>query len=81
MKIKKGNGTTEYGPGVSIELKKGEVAAAIVHWLHGQGVYVSGPKTVTVGGELCEKGHVYVDPSGFVMHKGKRWNGRGGRDG
>lgn len=67
MKIKHGNGSTEYGPGVNIHLSGDEVACAIDAWLVGQGVNISGPRTVTVNEELCEKGRVYVDPIGFVI--------------
>jgi hypothetical protein len=47
------------------------------------GAHVSGPRTITVNGELCEVGNIYVDPSGFVITpKGKKVSGRGanGRD-
>lgn len=71
MKIKPGKGTTQDGPGVSIELTGDEVAAAIEAWIAAQGVQVSGPRTVTVSGELCASGHVYADPSGFVITEGQ----------
>ncbi len=77
MNIKHGNGPTEYGPGVSIELTGAEVATAIDAWLVAHGVYVSGPRTVTVNGNLCESGHIYVDPSGFAIADGVRISGRG----
>ena len=67
MNIKYGNGTTQYGPGVSIELDGNEVATAIDAWLVAHCVHVSGPRTITVNGELCEAGHIFVDPSGFVI--------------
>ncbi len=79
MKIDHGSGTTEYGPGVLIELTGSEVATAIDAYLVAHGVAVSGPRTVTVNGELCESGSVYVDPSGFVIADGKRISGRGPR--
>lgn len=66
MEIGYGKGTTEYGPGVAIELTGDEVATAIAAYLVAHNVHVSGPRTITVNGELCEKGRVYVDPSGFV---------------
>ncbi len=77
MNIKYGNGTTEYGPGVSIELDGNEVATAIDAYLVSHNIYVSGPRTITVNGELCEDGHVYVDPSGFVVSDGREFSGRG----
>ena len=77
MKIKHGKGKTEYGPGVEIKLTGSEVATAIDAYLVAHGVYVSGSRTITVNGELCETGRVYVDPSGFVVTDGKRYTGRG----
>ncbi len=77
MEIKYGNGKTEYGPGVSIALTGDEVATAIGAYLVAHNVYVSGPRTVTVNGELCEDGHVYVDPSGYVISDGEKYSGRG----
>lgn len=77
MIIKHGKGRTEYGPGVSIQLTGAEVATAIDAWLVAHNVYVQGPRTVTVNGELCEDGHVYVDPSGFVINDGEKIDGRG----
>lgn len=78
MKVKRGEGRTTYGPGVSIELTGEEVARAISAYLVARGVHVDGPRTITVNGELCEAGRVYVDPSGFVVHKGERISGRTG---
>ena len=77
MEVKFGKGPTEYGPGVSIEMSGDEVARAIYAYLAAHGIHVSGPRTVTVNGELCESGHVYVDPEGSVVADGKRWTGRG----
>lgn len=77
MKARYGNGKTEYGPGVLIELTGDEVAIAIDAYLKAHRVSVHGPRTITVNGELCEKGRVYVDPSGDVIYKGKRLSGRG----
>jgi len=68
MEIKQGKGTTKYGPGISIDLTGEDVATA--------GVYVSGPRTITVNDDLCDEGQVYVDPSGFVIQDGKKINGR-----
>lgn len=76
MKIKKGKGTTEYGKGVDIILSGEEVAIAIMTYLTAKGVYISGPKTITVNGELCKNGRVYIDPDGFCIDKkGKKWDG------
>lgn len=77
MIVKYGEGRTKYGPGVSIELTGNEVATAIEAWLVAHDVHVSGARTVTVNGELCEDGHVYVDPSGFVITDGKKLSGKG----
>lgn len=77
MEIKHGNGTTEYGPGVLIELTGDEVAIAIDAYLVAHGIHVSGPRTVRVNGELCEDGRIYVDPSGFVIAGGEKISGRG----
>lgn len=76
MEIKSGEGTTKYGPGVSIKLTGDEVASAISAWLVAHGVYISGPRTVTVNGDLCSDGLVYVDPSGFVIANGEGLSGR-----
>lgn len=78
MKVTPGEGATEYGPGVIIDLTGDEVATAIDAWLVAQSVHVSGPRTTTVNGELCEWGRVRVDPSGFVIAEGKKFSGRGG---
>lgn len=79
MKVKKGKGTTKYGPGVEIKLSGCEVATAIDAYLVAHGIHVSGPRTITVNGELCEKGSVYVDPSGSVIHEGIRILGKTGK--
>lgn len=79
MKIKKGTGPTQFGPGVEINLAGDEVAIAIDAYLVSHGIHVDGPRTITVNGELCEKGKVYVDPSGSVIHKGQRILGRTGK--
>jgi hypothetical protein len=80
MIVKHGKGRTEYGPGVSIELTGAEVATAIDAWLVAHNIYVNGPRTVTVNDELCKSGHVYVDPSGFVIADGVKISGRGAVD-
>lgn len=78
MKIGYGNGHTEFGSGVDIELTGDEVARAIFAWLVARGVHVDGPRTVTVNGHLCESGRVYVAPEGFVITpKGRKFSGRG----
>jgi len=78
MKVRRGKGTTEYGPGVEIKLTGAEVATAIDAYLVAHGVFVSGARTITVNGKLCEKGRVYVDPGGFVIHNGAKMSGDGG---
>jgi hypothetical protein len=76
MKIKKGKGWTKYSRGVEIKLTGDEVATAIDAYLVAHGITVSGPRTVSVNGKLCDKGEVHVDPSGFCIDKnGKRWRG------
>lgn len=78
MNIQYGKVPTKYGPGVSIELDGKEVAIAIAAWLVAHGVHVSGPRTITVNGELCKRGQIYVDPSGFVITpEGEKLDGRG----
>lgn len=75
--IKRGDGKTQYGPGVSIELTGDEVATAIAAYLVAHDINISGARTITVNGELCETGHVYVDPGGFVVSDGEKISGRG----
>jgi hypothetical protein len=78
MRIRYGKGTTEYGPGVDIQLTGDEVATAVMAWLVAHGVHVDGPRTVTVNGELCQRGRVYVDPEGFaITPRGRKFSGRG----
>lgn len=77
MEIRFGDGKTEYGPGVAIEMTGDEVALAIFAWLVARDVHISGARTVTVNGELCEAGRVYVDPGASVVADGKRFSGRG----
>ena len=77
MNVQFGKGKTEYGPGVQIDLTGDEVAIAIDAYLVAHRIYVDGPRTITVNGELCEVGKVYVDPSGKVVANGEGWSGRG----
>jgi hypothetical protein len=77
MHIRYGDGPTKFGPGVSIDLTGDEVATAIDAYLVARNVHIRGARTITVNGELCETGHVYVDPGAFVMADGKKWSGRG----
>ncbi|MCK4518452.1 hypothetical protein KAT92_06750 [Candidatus Babeliales bacterium] len=77
MKVKLGKGRTEFGTGVQIDLTGDEVAIAIDAYLTAHSIHVSGARTITVNGKLCKKGGIYVDPSGFVVTKKKRYSGRG----
>ena len=77
MNVDYGEGKTEYGPGVQIVLSGDEVATAIDAYLVSQNICVSGPRTIFVNGGLIGSGQVYVDPSGFVIHKGEKFSGRG----
>lgn len=77
MKVKYGKGSTEYGPGVEIKLTGDEVATAIDAYLVARGVHIRGPRTITVNGQLCDFGRVYVDPAGTVVYKGEKFSGRG----
>ena len=73
MKIKKGGGESKYGKGVDIKLTGDEVARSIMTYLTAKGVYISGARTITVNGELCKIGNIYIDPSGFCIDsKGKK---------
>jgi hypothetical protein len=69
MKIKEGNGKTEYGKGVNIHLSGNEVAIAIMTYLTAKNVVIEGARTIYVNEELCESGRIYVDPSGYVIDK------------
>ena len=80
MNIQFGKGSTEYGPGVQIDLTGDEVATAISAYLTAHNVYISGARTIMVNGELCESGRVYVDPAGRVIVNGIGWNGRGHKE-
>jgi len=75
MKVKLGKGKTKYGAGVDIRLSGNEVAHAIYTYLVAHDINIHGPATITVNGELCRVGRGYVDPSGFVISDGKKYNG------
>lgn len=77
MDISFGNGKTEHGPGVQIELTGGEVVTAIYSYLMAHNVYIDGPASIRVNGERIEEGSIYVDPSGRVIENGDGWNGKG----
>lgn len=77
MKIKHGRGTTKFGPGVDIKLTGSEVAIAIYSYLTAHDIHVSGAATITVNGKMIKRGSVYVDPSGAVVAKGVKWDGKG----
>ena len=76
MRVNYGSGRTEFGPGVEINLTGDEVALAVHAWLTAHDVHIQGPSTISVNGSLCERGLVYVDPSGSVIVNGKRVKGR-----
>jgi hypothetical protein len=76
IKVQRGNGRTEYGSGVSVELDGDDVAKAISAYLVAHDIHISGSRTITVNGELCQVGHIYVDPSGFVIANGEKASGR-----
>jgi len=75
MQVRPGTGTTDYGAGVDVILTGDEVARAINDYLAKSGVIVTGQRTITVNGELCGHGRVYVDPSGYVIADGILANG------
>jgi hypothetical protein len=77
MKVKFGKGTSQYGPGVQIDLTGDEVAHAIYTYLVAHDINIFGPRTITVNGELCKVGQVYVDPSGRVIANGIGYDGKG----
>lgn len=81
MRLEYGKGKTEFGPGIDIFLDSSEIAVAIDAYLVAHGVNIAGPRTITIGEELCKPGRVYVDPSGWVNTDGESFSGRGpGRD-
>ena len=70
LEIKNGNGTSKFGQGISINLDGCELATAIDAYLVSHNIHVSGARTITVNGDLCDNANIYVDPSGFVIHNG-----------
>ena len=80
--VKHGKGTSQFGPGVQINLTGDEVAHAIDIYLLSQDIIVRGPRTIRYDGELLEDNccEVYVDPSGSAMQNGVRFTGRGGTE-
>jgi hypothetical protein len=60
MNIKYGNTQSKRGHSIIIELDGAEVAEAIDAWIIGRGVYVSGERAVTVNGEICHTGQIYI---------------------
>jgi len=79
MKIKEGQGTTEFGKGINIKLTEIDIALAIYAYLVANDVHIEGAATIRLGGELISKGSIYVDPSGSVISNGKRYCGRTGK--
>lgn len=79
MKVKYGNGLTESGPGVSVEMTGDEVAKAIDAYLVAHGISVKGPRTIRLNGTLCTHMDMsmHVDPSGSVIADGIRFSGSG----
>lgn len=66
MKIRHGDGQTEHGPGVLIELTSEEVVLAIHGWLVDKRIGIEGPRTVKVNGGVVRHASVYVEPCGKV---------------
>lgn len=77
IEVKRGRGRAKYGPGVYINLTGDDMAIAIDAYLVAHGVHVRGARTITVNGELCDRGNVYVDPEGFVIADGQKLSGDG----
>lgn len=61
--------------GVEISLTGDELATAVLTYLTARGVVHRGPMTISVNGELCDHARIWVDPSGQVLRKGKRYYG------
>lgn len=79
MKVQFGKGKKEYGPGVEITLTGDEIATAIHAYLVAHSIYTQGPRTITVNGDLCKSGSVYIDPLGVVIAEGVVWKGNGNK--
>jgi len=77
MEVKYGNGSTEYGPGIEINLTGDELAKALTAYLVAHDVHIDGPRTVRINGDLCDDVRIYVDPSGNVYTGGEKYSGRG----
>ncbi len=77
MEIEHGNGKTEFGPGVNINLSGDEIATAIDAYLVAHNIYVNGPRSIFVNGKIIEEGYIYVDPSGIVIANDEKISGRG----
>jgi hypothetical protein len=74
MNVSVNKGTIKYGPGIDIDLTGDEIAMAILAYLVAHNIHIDGPRTVTVNGELCGSGNIYVDPSGFVIRDGHKFS-------
>jgi hypothetical protein len=76
---------SKYGPGVVLSLDNNALACAVDLFLASQGFVVSGPRTICYYDRIGRAfgpqvdAEVHVDPSGFVIARGKRWDGQGGR--
>ena len=78
MEIKYGKGKTQYGMGVEINISSTELFHAINAYLSAHDIHINGASTITIMGEvLCDIGDtkIYVDPSGFVISKGEKFDG------
>lgn len=71
MTVQFGKGKTAFGPGIDIILSGDEVAIAIDNYLKLYKIDINGPRTIRINGELCEKGEIYIDPSGEVTLQGR----------
>ncbi len=67
------NNRIESGEGVRIRLNAEEVATAIEAYLVAHGVHIEGARTIRVNKELIKCGSVYVDPSGYVIFNGVKY--------
>jgi len=77
MHIQHGDGSTKYGPGVSITLSGHEVARAIDAFLVANNINVQGPRTIRINGDFCRPANVYVDTDGFVETSEETFHGNG----